>query len=218
MVGRWLEHSRVYAFGEGEDERIFIGSGDLLNRNLERRVEAFIEVRTPETREQIHEVLNAFRDDKEKARTMQPDGSYLREEGGEGTSSQERLYWYFYNRKICKDEEMAVEESEVAEEPVITEATVEQTPVTLTDSEEEPATAEEPESSEEPEATPKPEPEVVPETAPEMEPEAAPKPEPEGAPKQEQKVKTAASAPTPNQKGELAKRYSLFGLFFRKKK
>ena len=218
VVGRWLEHSRVYAFGEGEDERIFIGSGDLLNRNLERRVEAFIEVRTPETREQIHEVLNAFREDKEKARTMQPDGSYLREEGGEGTSSQERLYWYFYNRKICKDEEMAVEESEVAEEPVITEATVEQIPVTLTDPEEEPATAEEPESSVEPEATPKAEPEVVPETAPEMEPEAASKPELEAAPKQEQKVKTAASAPTPNQKGELAKRYSLFGLFFRKKK
>ena len=100
VVGRWLEHSRIYQFGSGEDERIFIGSGDLLNRNLERRVEVFIEVKSDDTREQIHEILNAFRDDKEKARTMQPDGTYVREKGGKGTSSQERLYRYFHDRKI----------------------------------------------------------------------------------------------------------------------
>ena len=104
VVGRWLEHSRIYSFGDGEDERMFIGSGDLLNRNLERRVEAFVEIRTPETREQIHEILNALRDDMEKARIMQPDGSYLREPGGEGTSSQERLYQYFSNRRVSLGE------------------------------------------------------------------------------------------------------------------
>lgn len=112
VVGRWLEHSRIYDFGSGEDERMFIGSGDLLNRNLERRVEAFMEVRTPETREQIREVLEAFRDDKEKARTMQPDGTYRREEGGEGTSSQERLYWYFSKRKVDKNAGTAPSEPE----------------------------------------------------------------------------------------------------------
>ena len=95
VVGRWLEHSRIYCFGEGDDERIFIGSGDLLNRNLERRVEAFVEIRTPETREQIHEILDALRCDMEKSRTMQSDGNYIREPDGEGTSSQERLYQYF---------------------------------------------------------------------------------------------------------------------------
>ena len=95
VVGRWLEHSRIYSFGEGEDERMFIGSGDLLNRNLERRVEAFIEVTTPDTREQIRRILDALRTDREKSRTMQPDGCYIREEGGEGTSSQEALYQYF---------------------------------------------------------------------------------------------------------------------------
>ena len=87
VVGRWLEHSRIYSFGEGEDQRLFIGSGDLLNRNLERRVEAFIEVVTPETREQINAVLEALRADREKASYMQPDGSYIRPEGGTGTSS-----------------------------------------------------------------------------------------------------------------------------------
>ncbi|MBR4473798.1 MAG: polyphosphate kinase 1 [Oscillospiraceae bacterium] len=104
VVGRWLEHSRIYCFGEGEDERMFIGSGDLLNRNLERRVEAFIEITTEDTREQIHEILRAIREDKEKSRVMQPDGSYLREQGGEGTSSQEALYQYFSKRKVSLEE------------------------------------------------------------------------------------------------------------------
>ena len=104
VVGRWLEHSRVYCFGEGEDEKLFIGSGDLLNRNLERRVEAFVEIRTPETKEQIHEILNALREDREKSRTMQPDGTYIREPNGEGTSSQERLYQYFSTRRVSLED------------------------------------------------------------------------------------------------------------------
>ena len=100
VIGRWLEHSRIYRFGEGEDLRIFIGSGDLLNRNLERRVEAFIEAVTPDTIEQLNRVLDALRDDREKASLMQPDGSYIRPAGGEGTSSQEALYRYFSTRKV----------------------------------------------------------------------------------------------------------------------
>ena len=107
VVGRWLEHSRIYRFGEGEDERLFIGSGDLLNRNLERRVEAFAEITTPETRAQINEVLTALRNDREKSRTMRPDGSYYREAGGEGTSSQEALYQYFSRIRVSLEEEPA---------------------------------------------------------------------------------------------------------------
>ena len=105
VVGRWLEHSRIYKFGEGDGARIFIGSGDLLNRNLERRVEAFAEVTTTETREQINTVLNALRADREKSRRMLPDGSYIREEGGEGTSSQEALYHYFSSFRVSSEEE-----------------------------------------------------------------------------------------------------------------
>ena len=107
VVGRWLEHSRIFCFGENEDERIFIGSGDLLNRNLERRVEAFIEVKTEETKAQVREILNAIRDDNEKARVMQPDGSYRKSEGGEGTNSQERLYQYFRKTVITAETETA---------------------------------------------------------------------------------------------------------------
>ena len=114
VIGRWLEHSRIYRFGEGEDQRLFIGSGDLLNRNLDRRVEAFIEVVTPDTREQVNTVLEALRNDREKSRTMQPDGSYIREPGGEGTSSQEALYRYFSQRKVSTAEP-AAEEAVIAE-------------------------------------------------------------------------------------------------------
>ena len=100
VVGRWLEHSRIYSFGEGEDQRIFIGSGDLLSRNLERRVEAFIEVVTPDTREQINVILDALRNDREKSRRMKSDGRYVRDKGGKGTDSQEALYRYFTEYKV----------------------------------------------------------------------------------------------------------------------
>jgi len=100
IIGRWLEHSRIYSFGEGAEQRLFIGSGDLLNRNLERRVEAFIEAVTPDTREQLNTVLDALRRDREKSWIMQPNGAYIREEGGRGTSSQEALYRYFSARKV----------------------------------------------------------------------------------------------------------------------
>ena len=100
VVGRWLEHSRIYSFGEGEEQRLFIGSGDLLNRNLERRVEAFAEAVTPDTREQLNTVLDALRNDREKASVMQPDGSYIRAGNEPGTSSQEALYRYFSARKV----------------------------------------------------------------------------------------------------------------------
>ena len=104
VVGRWLEHSRIYSFGEGEEQRLFIGSGDMLNRNLERRVEAFMEAVTPDTREQLNRVLDALRSDREKSRRMLSDGSYVRDEGGEGTSSQEALYRYFSVRKVSARE------------------------------------------------------------------------------------------------------------------
>ena len=114
VVGRWLEHSRIYRFGEGEEERLFIGAGDLLTRNLDHRVEAFVEIRTPDTREQVDMVLECLRRDREKSRTMQPDGRYVRDEGGAGTSSQEALYQYFSRRQVTlepAEEDPAPEEA-----------------------------------------------------------------------------------------------------------
>ena len=129
VVGRWLEHSRIYSFGEGDEERLFIGSGDLLNRNLERRVEAFVELTTPDTRAQIRRILDALRDDREKSRTMQPDGSYIREAGGAGTSSQEALYQYFSALKVSQDAPAgSVSRSTVSSSDSGTSASAEQKP------------------------------------------------------------------------------------------
>ena len=165
VVGRWLEHSRIYSFGDGDEQSIFIGSGDLLNRNLERRVEAFIEAVTPDTREQLNVILDALRADKEKSRTMQPDGRYLREEGGEGTSSQEALYQYFSNYRVTMPdaEPGASVEPEVEEQPAETVSAPAAEPAPA------PAPAPIPEPVPAPTPVPAPAPAPVPAPAPEVE-------------------------------------------------
>ena len=99
VVGRYLEHSRIFVFGEGEERRIFVGSGDLLNRNTQRRVEAFIEC-GPDIRGDVLEVLAAFREDREKSWIMRSDGTYEKTETVPGTASQDRLYRYFGERIV----------------------------------------------------------------------------------------------------------------------
>ena len=95
IVGRYLEHSRIFVFGQGEERRIFVGSGDLLNRNTQRRVEAFMECTTPETREPVLTILEAMRNDRAKGWYMQPDGSYTRGGRQPNTASQDVLYHHF---------------------------------------------------------------------------------------------------------------------------
>ncbi len=104
IVGRWLEHARIYAFGSGEDERVFIGSGDLLSRNVERRVEVFIEAVTEETKTQLRKILDAEREDRTKGWVMQSDGVYVLEPGETDTSSQEELYRYFSEIRVKHQE------------------------------------------------------------------------------------------------------------------
>ncbi len=74
-----------------------------------------MEIRTPDTREQVNMVLECLRRDREKSRTMQPDGRYVRDEGGAGTSSQEALYQYFSRRQVTL--EPPEEEKTMLEEP-----------------------------------------------------------------------------------------------------
>ncbi|OUO38656.1 polyphosphate kinase 1 [Flavonifractor sp. An306] len=85
IVGRYLEHPRIYAFGVGEETRIYIGSADLMTRNTERRVEIACPVLDPAVRRQIRHYVELYCSDNEKARVLQPDGSYTRVERPEGT-------------------------------------------------------------------------------------------------------------------------------------
>ena len=98
LLGRYLEHSRIFVFGEGERQRIFLGSGDLLNRNTRRRVEIFAEPKSQAVREQLLHILEMLEKDTCQSWLMQPDGTYQRIQQAEGETSvncQMRLYDYF---------------------------------------------------------------------------------------------------------------------------
>ena len=88
VVGRYLEHARIYAFGVGEDTKLYIGSADLMTRNTERRVEVACPIWDPAVRRQIRHYISLYCADNEKARLLQPAGGgpHYRdpEPGGEG--------------------------------------------------------------------------------------------------------------------------------------
>ena len=79
IVGRFLEHSRIYRFLNGGAEEIFLGSADLMNRNLDRRVEVLFPIEDPRLKERINnEILDQMWRDNVKMRWLQPDGTYMR--------------------------------------------------------------------------------------------------------------------------------------------
>jgi polyphosphate kinase len=84
IVGRFLEHSRIYYFRNGGDEKILMGSADLMPRNLNQRVEVLFEVEDPKNVRYLRdEVLATYMKDNLKSRLMQPDGSYKRLKTGD---------------------------------------------------------------------------------------------------------------------------------------
>ena len=81
IVGRFLEHSRVYVFVNGGAEEMYLSSADLMQRNLNRRIEVFFPVEAPEHRSRIRfEILENALADNTKIRWLQPDGAYARVE------------------------------------------------------------------------------------------------------------------------------------------
>ena len=90
LVGRYLEHSRIYCFGSGEDMTIYIASGDFLTRNTERRVEVGVRVDDREIARKLRGILDLQLRDTVNAREMQPDGSYTRVKIGRA-SCRERV-------------------------------------------------------------------------------------------------------------------------------
>lgn len=95
LVGRYLEHSRIYSFGKGESRRIYIASGDFLTRNTQRRVEAGIRIREKDIREALAQYLDLQLNDNVNAHEMRPDGTYqkvLREMGAPRVDAQQEMY------------------------------------------------------------------------------------------------------------------------------
>ncbi len=98
IVGRFLEHSRIYYFRNAGDEEIYLGSADVRSRNLDRRVEILFPIEDPQLVKHIRDdILKVYLSDNVKARVMQPDGSYARPPlaaGQERISAQEWLLAY----------------------------------------------------------------------------------------------------------------------------
>jgi polyphosphate kinase len=79
IVGRFLEHSRIYYFANGGDEEIYIGSADWMPRNLYERVEVLVPLRDEMLRQRVrHEILDAYLADNRKARILLKDETYIR--------------------------------------------------------------------------------------------------------------------------------------------
>lgn len=122
IVGRFLEHSRIFIFGtESKEQKIYIGSADYMSRNTIRRVEVAVPIEDERLRKRIREMFSMLMKDNVKARIMLPDGSYVHAECGEGEekfNSQEYFYDEAYRRikeKAEKQERMKVVREKKAE-------------------------------------------------------------------------------------------------------
>ncbi len=76
VIGRFLEHSRAFWFRNGGEEEVYIGSGDWMPRNLDRRIEAAVPIRDPHHRAVLRQVLELMWRDNRQAWELQPDGTY----------------------------------------------------------------------------------------------------------------------------------------------
>jgi polyphosphate kinase len=91
IVGRFLEHGRIYYFRNGGNEEYLIGSADCMTRNLESRVEVVVPVEDPALRKDLRTVLDTQSAPNRNAWAMQPDGTYERITGDDAPSCQEQL-------------------------------------------------------------------------------------------------------------------------------
>jgi polyphosphate kinase len=80
VIGRYLEHSRIFRFGEGERERYWIGSADAMERNLDRRIEAVVPIEAPPLQERLRFILATMLADDRRAWELGPDGRWRRVE------------------------------------------------------------------------------------------------------------------------------------------
>ena len=76
VLGRFLEHSRIFHFANGGDDEIYIGSADLMDRNLNRRVESLVRIIKPEQKQQLIEVVDQYLDEKTARWEMLPNGNW----------------------------------------------------------------------------------------------------------------------------------------------
>ena len=110
IVGRYLEHTRVYIFGAGKDCRVYISSADYMSRNTRRRVEVAAPIYDEDIKNRIIQDFSIRFNDNVKARKLLPTGEYVRvETAGEPLSAQD----YFFNRAYAEAHGQTMEIPEV---------------------------------------------------------------------------------------------------------
>ena len=101
IVGRFLEHSRIFHFENAGQPKVFLSSADWMPRNFYRRIELAFPIENPTLRDQIiNEVLPSFLHDRVKARELQPDGTYRRLKP-EGSEPRAQAQWHF--REVSRE-------------------------------------------------------------------------------------------------------------------
>ena len=107
IVGIYLEHSRIYIFGKGEDSEVYIASADFMTRNTTKRVEVATPVYSPELKERILESFNLMLRDNVKASVLKSDGNYYHRDGGDiQLNSQEYFYADAYRKASFRKEKI----------------------------------------------------------------------------------------------------------------
>ena len=93
IVGRYLEHARIYIFGTGVRKKVYISSADYMTRNTTRRVEVAAPILSDEVKKRVLDIFDTQMQDNVKARIMQSDGSYVRAQRGDiAVDAQSRFY------------------------------------------------------------------------------------------------------------------------------
>ena len=99
IVGRFLEHSRIYMFGTKERRKYYIASADFMTRNTVKRVEVAAPVYDPIIQEKLEHIFDTMSRDNQKALELRGDGLYYKVQNeDEPLNSQEQLYEEAYNR------------------------------------------------------------------------------------------------------------------------
>jgi polyphosphate kinase len=88
IIGRYLEHSRIFYFHNQGSEEVYIGSADWMTRNLDRRVEAVVPIEDPDSLKDLQEILGVMLADNRQAWDLQPDGQYIQRQPTDNSKEQ----------------------------------------------------------------------------------------------------------------------------------
>ncbi len=99
IVGRYLEHPRIYSFGLGDEQSIYISSADLMTRNTQRRIEVACPILDTDLKAEMNHILDIMLRDNVKARRLLPSGKYVKREGGIEKINSQEYFMDYYTKK-----------------------------------------------------------------------------------------------------------------------